>query len=107
MPTASSGRTRYGHRSTPTKFQSVVTRSGNRTLRVIVDPPVSDGNASELVLQRLVALGCSYEGATRGYISVNIPPSVALQDVHVYLIDVDAPWEQADSPYESLLPSET
>ncbi len=87
-------------------FQSVVTRSGHRTIRIIVDPPVSYVNASELLLQRLVALGCSYEGATGGYISVDIPPSVDLQDVHAYLIDVDAQWEQADPPYESRFPRE-
>jgi hypothetical protein len=83
-----------------------VTRSGHRTIRIIVDPPVSHGNASELLLQRLVALGCSYEGATGGYISVDIPPSVDLQDVHAYLIDVDAQWEQADPPCESRFPRE-
>ena len=41
----------------------VVEKSGNRTVRVIFDPPVEDGNDSDIVLQGLVALGCSYEGA--------------------------------------------
>jgi hypothetical protein len=40
----------------------VVEKSGNRTVRVIFDPPVEDGNDSDIVLQGLVALGCSYEG---------------------------------------------
>ena len=44
-------------------FRRVVKKSGNRTVRVIFDPPVKDGNESDQVLQGLVELGCSYEGA--------------------------------------------
>ncbi|OOW87423.1 hypothetical protein Xvtw_06640 [Xanthomonas campestris pv. vitiswoodrowii] len=87
-------------------FQSVVERSGNRTIRVIFEPPVSPGNASDELLQDLAALGCSYEGANPRYISVNIPPDVELQDVRSYLIARDAQWEHADPTYESLFPDE-
>jgi hypothetical protein len=87
-------------------FQFVVAKSGNRTIRVIFDPPVSPGNASDQVLQGLVALGCSYEGANPGYISVNIPPDVELQQVRSYLVQQDAQWEHADPTYESLSPDE-
>jgi len=91
--------------SLPT-FQSVVAKSGNRTVRVIFDPPVSPGNASDQVLQGLVSLGCSYEGADPGYMSVNIPPIVELQDVRSHLVHHDAQWEHADPTYESLFPNE-
>lgn len=87
-------------------FQSVVERSGNRTIRVIFDPPVSAGNTSDQLLQGLVSLGCGYEGANPKYISVNIPPEVGLQDVRSYLIARDAQWEHADPTYESLFPDE-
>ena len=87
-------------------FQSVVERSGNRTIRVIFEPPVSPGNVSDQLLQGLVALGCSYEGANPKYASVNIPPEVELQDVRSYLIAHDAQWEHADPTYESLFPDE-
>lgn len=87
-------------------FQSVVQRSGNRTMRVIFDPPVSPGNEADQILQGLVALGCSYEGANSKYISVNIPPGVELQDVRSYLIAHDAQWEHADPTYQSLFPNE-
>jgi hypothetical protein len=87
-------------------FQSVVAKSGNRTVRVIFDPPVSPDNASDQVLQGLVALGCSYEGANPGYMSVNIPPGVELQQVRSYLIQHDAQWEHADPTYDSLFPDE-
>jgi hypothetical protein len=87
-------------------FQSVLARSGNRTVRVIFDPPVSPGNSSDQVLQGLVALGCSYEGANPGYMSVNIPAGVELQEVRSYLVQNDAQWEHADPTYESLFPDE-
>ena len=87
-------------------FQSVLTKSGNRTVRVIFEPPVSPGNSSDQVLQGLVALGCSYEGANPGYMSVNIPPGVELQEVRSYLVQNDAQWEHADPTYESLFPDE-
>ena len=87
-------------------FHSIVKKSGNRTVRVIFDPPVSSGNASDHVLQGLVALGCSYEGANPGYISVNVPSDVELLQVRSYLVDRDAQWEHADPTYESLFPGE-
>ena len=43
-------------------LERVVEKSGNRPVRVIFDPPVEGGNDSDIVLQGLVALGCSYEG---------------------------------------------
>ena len=87
-------------------FQSIVKKSGSRTIRVLFDLPVSRGNPSDQVLQGLIALGCSYEGANPKYISVNIPPVVELQDVRSYLIEHDAQWEHADPTYESLFPDE-
>lgn len=87
-------------------FQSVVSKSGNRTVRVIFDPPVAPGNHSDQVLQGLVALGCSYEGANPKYLSVNIPPAVELQEVRSYLIQHDAQWEHADPTHASLFPDE-
>ena len=87
-------------------FQQVLERSGNRTVRVIFDPPVVPGNGSDEVLQGLVSLGCSYEGANPAYMSVNIPPGVDLQQVCSYLIQQEAQWEHADPTYESLYPDE-
>ena len=87
-------------------FQSVVEKSGKRTVRIFFEAPVESGNSSDQVLQGLVALGCSYEGANRRYIAVNIPPGVELQQVRSYLIERDAQWEHADPTYESLSPIE-
>jgi Domain of unknown function (DUF4265) len=87
-------------------FQRVVKKSGNRTIRVIFDPPVQNGNASDRLLQGLVALGCSYEGANRGYMAINIPPEIGLHLVRDYLVAKEAQWEHADPSYSELFPDD-
>jgi hypothetical protein len=85
-------------------FQRVVSKSGNRTIRIVFDSPVEKGNESDRVLQGLVSLGCSYEGASKKYISLNIPPEVELEAVRKYLIERDATWEHGDPTYTELFP---
>jgi len=85
-------------------FERVVSKSGNRTIRVIFKTPIETGNESEQLLHGLIALGCDYEGANRKYISVNIPPGVDLDVVRKYLIEHNATWEHADPTYATLFP---
>ena len=87
-------------------FLRVVRKSGNRTVRVIFDPPVQDGNVSDRVLQGLVDLGCSYEGIDRLYMSINIPAAVDLSAVCQYLDLKRSEWEHADPTFEELFPNE-
>lgn len=87
------------HEGRPT-FHSVLSKSGNRTVRVIFDPPVERGNESDDVLQGLIRLGCDYEGANPRYIVVNVPPSVDLSGVVQYLVEREANWEHADPTCE-------
>jgi hypothetical protein len=85
-------------------FRNVVSKSGNRTLRVILDPPVKAGNSSDAVLKALVEMGCSYEGANPKYVVINVPPLVDLNSVGDYLTDREVTWEHADPSYEELYP---
>jgi hypothetical protein len=87
-------------------FDRVVSKSGNRTVRVMFETPVQPGNESERVLQGLVALGCSYEGARRTFFSVNVPPHVQLNVVRAYLIEQRVTWEHADPSYAALFPGD-
>jgi hypothetical protein len=87
-------------------FERVVSKSGNRTVRVIFETPVETGNESDQLLQGLVALGCSHEGANRKYISVNVPPGVELNVVRNYLIAHKVSWEHADPTYAALFPED-
>jgi Domain of unknown function (DUF4265) len=81
-------------------FRSVVSKSGNRTVRIIFDPPVASGNESDSVLQGLIALGCDFEGANPRYVVVNVPPRVDLVAVVSYLVGREANWEHADPTYD-------
>jgi predicted acyl esterase len=56
------------------------------------------------VLGALTELGCSYEGANRSYIAVDVPPEVQLETVREFLISTGQQWEHADPPYEELFP---
>jgi hypothetical protein len=87
-------------------FERIVSKSGNRTVRVIFETPSETGNESDRLLQGLVALGCSYEGANRKYVSVNVPPGVELDVVRNYLITHKASWEHADPTYAALFPED-
>jgi len=87
-------------------FDRVLSKSGNRTVRVIFETPTETGNESDRVLQGLVALGCSYEGANRKYVSVNVPSHVELNVVRIYLIEQKATWEHADPTYAALFPED-
>jgi hypothetical protein len=72
----------------------------------VFDPPVEDGNSSEQLLQGLAALGCSYEGANRGHMSINIPEEVQLDLVRDYQVLKNANWEHADPCYSELFPND-
>jgi Domain of unknown function (DUF4265) len=81
-------------------FHAVLVKSGYRTVRVMFDPPVKRGNASDVALKGLVKLGCEYERANAQYIAVSIPPNVDLARVVDYLVERKATWEHADPPYD-------
>jgi len=85
-------------------FQSVVEKSGNRTVRVIFESPLEDGNETDRMLKDLVAKGCSFEGATSSYFSINIPENVDLESVRSFLIQREVRWEHADPTYAQLFP---
>ena len=87
-------------------FTKVLEKSGNRTVRVIFDPPVEEGNESQKVLNGLVELGCSYEGANRSYVVINIPKNIELMEIRDYLISKEVQWEHADPSYSELFPNE-
>jgi len=80
----------------------VVTKSGNRTLRVIADEGAS--RVPQSLLDDLISLGCSYTGATPRYICINIPPIVPLDAVVAVLDKSKLRWEHADPTYEQLHP---
>lgn len=87
-------------------FTKVLEMSGNRTVRVIFNPPIKEGNRSQDILNGLTDLGCSYEGANRSYIVINIPKDIDLMKIRDYLLSKDVQWEHADPSYSKLFPNE-
>lgn len=83
-------------------FKRVISKSGNRTVRISFDLPVEIGNPSQDVIDLLLAIGCGYEGANRKYVVVNIPPGVDLTSVCNVLVQRNLNWEHADPTYVEL-----
>jgi len=85
-------------------FRQVLHKSGNRTLRIILDEPAGPGNATEKILQEITQMGCGYEGATKRYFAINIPSSADLAAVTMFLHVYNIEWEHADPTYEDVFP---
>ena len=84
------------------EFARCVTKSGNRTLRVILDS-VDENLESRTVLERIRQLGCSYEGMNSRLISINVPPDTDFAAGTTYLTkETDTRWEYADPTYEKV-----
>jgi hypothetical protein len=81
-------------------FQRVLEKSGNRTIRIVFDDASVESGKSESLLDGIMALGCDYEGATKTYLSLNIPPDVDLNAVVEFLIRESAEWEHTDPTYD-------
>jgi hypothetical protein len=79
-------------------FRRVVSKSGHRTVRVIVDGAEQLQQLDALV----AAFGCSYEGAYSRLISVDVPPESDLMAVRQALIKSGLEWEHADPTYAEL-----
>ena len=78
-------------------FRRVVEKSGYRTLRVALEEP-----ATEVFLEEIKQLGCSFEGANRRYIAIDIAPGIDLQKMANFLTENDTCWEYADPTYEEV-----
>jgi hypothetical protein len=78
-------------------FRRVVEKSGYRTLRVALEEP-----ATEVFLEEIKQLGCSFEGANRRYIAIDIPPGIDLQKMVDFFTENDLCWEYADPTDEEV-----
>jgi hypothetical protein len=90
------------------EYVSCVTKSGNRTLRVIFQEFPSEDDRAQAILRELRRLGASYEGMRPRLVSINVPPNVNLKNVTDFLADqVGIEWEYADPTYEDVVKSRT
>jgi hypothetical protein len=84
-------------------FQRVIEKSGNKTVRICFKEPVDENN---FILNRLIEMGCSFEGSNSIYFSINIPREINLMDISQYLKSQEIEWENADPDFTSLFPEE-
>ena len=87
-------------------FIRVVKKSGNRTVRIRLQPRADRDPDSQAILDQLVAHGCEYEGMHPGYIVVTVPAKVHLADIVAYIIATGQQWEHADPTYDELHPKD-
>jgi len=78
-------------------FRRVIEKSGYRTIRIVADVDFTDE-----FLKEINALGCSFEGATRRYIAIDVPANVQLETVAAFLTNNEIRFEYADPTYEDL-----
>lgn len=82
-------------------FVGVIRKSGNRTIRIAAETR-GDLPPSQAVLDGLVDLGCTYEGANPRYLAINIPSDIGLASVTTFVMAQGVLWEHADPSYETL-----
>lgn len=80
-------------------FTRVREKGGHRTLRMSSDEPIEQS-----VLDSLVSIGCTFEGATPKYIAIDVPPDIDLSEPVKVLNESGLPWEYADPAFEDELP---
>jgi hypothetical protein len=85
-------------------FRKVIKKSGNRTLRLVLAPPANKSPKSQGILNKLIKMGCSYEGANPKYIAINVPSSVNLRRICDFLTKTNNQWEYADPTFEEIFP---
>jgi hypothetical protein len=76
-------------------FDRIAAKSGYRTLRVRSDDPVPTA-----LLEALVSLGCSYEGANPKFMGVEVSSGLSLEAPVSLLIGSVLEWEYADPTLE-------
>ena len=87
-------------------FTKVLEKSGNKLVRVVFENPADEKGPEKENLNKLVEMGCSYEGANPKYICIDIPKDVDLFEVCNYLTENAIQWEHAAPSYAELYPDE-
>src|SRR5262245_1788798 len=80
-------------------FVKVVEKSGHRTVRVLFEEETGEDH---LILDGLLKLGCTFEGAYSKLFAIDIPPEIQLESIRQFLIENKAQWEHADPKYSDL-----
>ncbi|WP_082989878.1 DUF4265 domain-containing protein [Woeseia oceani] len=84
----------------------VLEKSGNSTLRIILDESHNTSTRSQAILDQLQDMDCGWEGATSTFIVINVQPQCDFAAVCDYLTEQEVRWEHVDPTYEELYGSD-
>lgn len=85
----------YAEEHACARFERVIIKSGNRTLRFVVDPEPDKARIHEL-LDTIHALGCGAEHSSGAFFALNVPAGVRLTRVTRWLERQGFEWEITD-----------
>src|SRR5581483_8964114 len=85
------------------EFVRCVSKSGNRTLRVIFQNSELKDPPAQSVLQGLRRMGASFEGMQPRMVSINVPPGKDLEEITEFLTEKPGlQWEYADPTHDEV-----
>jgi hypothetical protein len=83
-------------------FERIVTKSGNRTVRINFDSLPEPGNHEEAVLKHIKDAGYAYEKCSLTFIAVETGPDGDFDGLLKYLTAEQIEWEYADPTFEQI-----
>ncbi len=85
----------------------VLQKSGNKTVRILFEKSIKDASGSKEILDKLLAMGCGYEGNGAKFFVVNVQPHCDFDSVCAFLVSHDLRWEHGDPTHEELYPDDS
>jgi hypothetical protein len=84
------------------RFVEVVEKSGNRTLRVLLNKFSLDSELGKSILTFITDRGCRHGNSQPNVLTITVPPEVDLEAIATHLIDAKVWWEHADPLWEQI-----
>ncbi|NJN48395.1 MAG: DUF4265 domain-containing protein [Candidatus Competibacteraceae bacterium] len=78
------------------RFVEVVEKSGNRTMRVLLNKFNLDSDLGKAILAFIAEQGCQHGNAHVNVLTITAPPEVDLQAIETRLVEYGVWWEYAD-----------
>ncbi|MEZ5582168.1 MAG: DUF4265 domain-containing protein [Candidatus Competibacteraceae bacterium] len=84
------------------RFVEVVEKSGNRTVRVLLNKFSLDSELGKAILAFIAEQGCQYGNAHVNVLTITAPPEVDLQVIETRLVEYGVWWEYADPLWDQI-----
>jgi hypothetical protein len=84
------------------RFVEVVEKSGNRTVRVLLNRFNLDSELGKAILAFIAELGCQHGNANANVLTITAPPAVDLQVIETRMVEYGVWWEYADPLWDHI-----